>query len=51
MPVRFVCDFCNAYEFESDDGELIQRMMLEHAKTHEIKYCAKCKAEIIGENK
>lgn len=33
--VKFVCDFCNAYEFESDDGELVQQKVAEHSKTHE----------------
>ena len=34
MPVRYVCDYCNKFEFESEDGQLVQQKMLEHTKTH-----------------
>lgn len=35
MSVKFVCDYCNRYEFESDDGLLVQQKAAEHSKSHE----------------
>lgn len=35
MPIKYVCDFCNKFEFEHEDGALVRQAMLEHAKTHE----------------
>ena len=34
MSVKFVCDFCNAYEFENDNAELVQEMVYKHSLTH-----------------
>ena len=34
MPVKYICDYCNKYEFENDDAALVRQKMLEHADTH-----------------